>query len=634
LYPLTLLEISGAIKVLTSNFTEQVNDAHNSGSPFPPKGFFESKMEVSGNQTMEWGGPFTIFAVDEIGNQLKGGAGKLNPVTIDMQNLRAAVGGTPTVAELIAELNEKLDTAPSRERAAMGAILGAGDGQIPGEYLLNNIQLKANSTVDNGRFTFELDLQGNSHFGSKIEVLSVITADDVAGTNNQDVLAADLPGDFTLGKDQNVATGQPITVTGAGANRLITMQIRITGDNGVVSKGTVSFRANDQIDVNGRISFDSALVGGTADDFNPAPVTSHSGVAKARLVDANGNTVDPASGQTGKLVIESNNPNYRMVFQGGNFAAQFGFNDLLQYDARTGGLEVTQAIVDDVNQLAIGQVQKNAGADVVHSVGDVQASGELVFAFGGGNLAVGDTVTIDGVIFTFSGAPAAGPLQVLADAGGNNAASLTNLQNKINAHPAFNNRIIAEFNGINTFKITALTPGISGNNIQVATDLSVSGGGNATASYVLVGGVAGVQQAVNPLSPLAGGTNKFATEKVFSYNLEPGSKQVVETLSNLQSSLVAINAEGIVPAAVASLAGLATIITGLLSDYANESEIDSRVAATVLEQTDKVIKENSGIQREPEYLRALDLAQLMNALAHLLSMIQSSNVKTQDIIFG
>jgi hypothetical protein len=41
------------------------------------------------------------------------------------------------------------------------------------------------------------------------------------------------------------------------------------------------------------------------------------------------------------------------------------------------------------------------------------------------NLAVGDTVTIDGVIFTFSGAPAAGPLQVLADAGGNNAASLT-----------------------------------------------------------------------------------------------------------------------------------------------------------------------------------------------------------------
>jgi flagellar hook-associated protein FlgK len=246
----TLLEISGAIKVLTSNFTEQVNDAHNSGSPFPPKGFFESKMEVSGNQTMEWGGPFTIFAVDEIGNQLKGGAGKLNPVTIDMQNLRAAVGGTPTVAELIAELNEKLDTAPSRERAAMGAILGAGDVQIPGEYLLNNIQLKANSTVDNGRFTFELDLQGNSHFGSKIEVLSVITADDVAGTNNQDVLAADLPGDFTLGKDQNVATGQPITVTGAGANRLITMQIRITGDNGVVSKGTLSFRANDQIDVN------------------------------------------------------------------------------------------------------------------------------------------------------------------------------------------------------------------------------------------------------------------------------------------------------------------------------------------------------------------------------------------------
>ena len=443
---------------------------------------------------------------------------------------------------------------------------------------------------------------------------------------------------FDLAKDQNTATSQSITVDGAGVGRVITVQIRVTGENGVVSTGFVSFdpnRPNPLLDppirINERIAFNGAVAG----DFNPVPgLTSHSGVAKARLVDANGNTVDPTSGQKGKLVIESNNPNYRMVFQGGNFAAQFGFNDLFQYDARTGGLEITQAIVDDVNQLAIAQVQKNAGADVVHSVGDVQASGELVFAFGGGNLAVGDTVTIDGVTFTFAALPANGALEVLADAGGNNVASLTNLQNKINAHPAFNNRINAEFNVINTFQITALTRGSSGNNIQVATDLSISGGGNATASYMAAGGAAGVQQAINPLSPLAGGTNKFATEKVFSYNLEPGSKQVFETLSNLQSSLVSINAEGIVPEAVASLAGLATIVTGLLSDYVNEAEIDSKVAATVLEQTDKLIKENSGIQREPEYLRALDLAQLMNALAHLLSMIQSSNTKTQDIIFG
>ncbi|MDP4708881.1 MAG: hypothetical protein NWS20_02615 [Rickettsiaceae bacterium] len=635
----TLVEIGGAIKTLTSNFTKQVNDAHNSGSPFPLKSFFESSIEVSGDQTMEWGEEFTIFAVDEIGSQLKGGAGKLNPMTINMQTLREAVGGTPTVAELIDELNEKLDTAPSRERAAMGAILGAGDVQIPGEYLLNNIQLKANSTVDAGNnhsFTFELDLQGNSHFGSTIEVLSVAT---VGGFNPQNVDFDDLPDYFLLGKDKNVATSQSITVEGAEANSVITVQIRVTGENGVVSTGSVSFNPNPPnrtIGINSRIAFESAVpvVGGFDHALDvPVPVlTSHSGVAKARLVDSNGNTVDPTSGQKGKLVIESNNPNYRMVFQGGNFGAEFGFNDLFKYDARTGGLEVTQAIVDDVNQLAIAQVQKNAGADVVHSVGDVQASGELVFAFDGGNLGVGDTVTVDGTTFTFAGAPAAGPLQVLV--GGNDLASLTNLQNKINAHPAFNNRIVAAFDGVDTFKITALTRGSSGNDIQVATNLSISGGGDATASYVAAGGAPGVQQAVNPLSPLAGGTNKFATEKVFSYNLEPGSKQVFEKLSNLQSSLVSINAEGIVPEAVASLAGLATIVTGLLSDYVNESEIDSKVAATVLEQTDKLIKENSGIQREPEYLRALDLAQLMNALAHLLSMIQSSNTKTQDIIFG
>ena len=104
----TLVEIGGAIKTLTSNFTKQVNDAHNSGSPFPPKSFFESSIEVSGDQTMEWGEEFTIFAADEIGSQLKGGAGKLNPMTINMQTLREVVGGTPTVSQLIDELNEKL----------------------------------------------------------------------------------------------------------------------------------------------------------------------------------------------------------------------------------------------------------------------------------------------------------------------------------------------------------------------------------------------------------------------------------------------------------------------------------------------------------------------------------------------
>ena len=164
-----------------------------------------------------------------------------------------------------------------------------------------------------------------------------------------------------------------------------------------------------------------------------------------------------------------------------------------------------------------------------------------------------------------------------------------------------------------------------------------AGGGTATYTPGVVGNAALVPAPLVNAAiarPLAGGTNKSAIEKVFSYNLEPDNKDMIKELSNLQSSLVAINAEGIIPESLVSLAGLATIVTGLLSNYASDSEMDLKVASTVLEQTEKLIKETSGIQREPEYLRALDLAQLMNALAHLLSMIQSTNVKTQDIIFG
>ena len=207
--------------------------------------------------------PFTIYAVNQHGEQLRGGAGNLNPINIDMSKI--VQNGASTMADLVKEINEKLDLAPSRERAAIGRIEDNEGAQIPGEYLLNNIQLLARSKVDNtanDEFTFELDLQGNSYFGSKIEILDVKTADDAAGANAQNVLEDELPPIFELEKGINTSTGNKITVQRAGQDRVITLGIRITGDNGVVNFGAVSFKANSLIEVNERIAFDSTLDGG------------------------------------------------------------------------------------------------------------------------------------------------------------------------------------------------------------------------------------------------------------------------------------------------------------------------------------------------------------------------------------
>jgi len=72
----------------------------------------------------------------------------------------------------------------------------------------------------------------------------------------------------------------------------------------------------------------------------------------------------------------------------------------------------------------------------------------------------------------------------------------------------------------------------------------------------------------------------------------------------------------------------------LLSDAINEAKIESDVAKIVLERTDAQVKKDSGISKEQEYLRVLDLARLMSALSHLLSMLQNALVKSEDIIFS
>ena len=632
-----LPETGDKIKALGSNFANKLNAIHNNGSPFPPKDYFKSSIDISRGQDLEWGDPFTIHFVSKEGNQLLGGAGRLNPATIDMRSLAStALSGKATIADLIKELNEKLDLAPSRPRAAIGAITDGVPVQVPGEYLLNNIQLRARGPVnaaDGNSFTFDLDLQGSSHFGSNIEVLEA-RSEDIGGANQQVVATDQLPGSFRLEKDTNIATGQNIKVQGATAPRIITLRVRITGDNGVVSEGTVSFPVNPAAVVNDRLAFDGAIAGATTGAFNPVPLTSHSGVARAKLVDDNGIEIDPNSGQSGKLVIETNDDSYGLVIQGGNFGSLFGFNDLFKFDDRTGELNLNQEIVDDVSKLSIGRAEKDAGIATAHTVGDVKAKATLVFANLGGLVGGGaETVTITGigalppVAFVFVNAlnPIPNPNEVLVADG---LFGPDGLMNRINAHPQLRGLVLAGNTGGN-LTIESKAAGTGGNAITVASALgaaTVDINGNGAANN-------NGATALNAGNGIAG-TNKVEASQVFGYTMKPRNQQVLQDLSELQTELVTIAADSSLPNTVATLSGLATIVTGLLSDSVNEAKIESDVAKIVLERTDAQVKKDSGISKEQEYLRVLDLARLMSTLSHLLSMLQNTLVKAEDIIFS
>lgn len=633
-----LPQTGNIIKSLGANLSRELNRIHNSGSPFPPKGLFESTIKIGGLEQPDWGDPFSVYFVDSNGSQLFGGQGPLNKAVIDMRSIAAgSPTGRATVADLIKELNEKLDSAPSRPRAAIGAITTDANAavQIPGQYLVNNIQLRAKTGVNpgDGSFTFDLDLQGSSHFSSKIEILDARTT-DVGGANAQVVAQGNLPDEFDLAKDTNTATGKNIRVAGAGANRVITLTVRVTGENGVVQEGTVSFRANPAINYNERITFDGTLAGAIGGSFvmhQPlVPVLSHSGVARAKLVDDNGFEIDPTSGQMGRLVIQTNTDSYRLAIQDGNFSSMFGFNNFFNFDQRTGAMSLRDDIADDPSKLALGRAKQGAAVATAHTVGDATAQGTLTFA-GVPNMVANGTVTVAGRIFTFvAGAPAnSQEVQI----GGNLQITLDNLRNAINNDRVTKNLVVADpLAGVNSFILKAKAAGVGGNNLNISWNFNLAG---PTLAYVNAAAVPvniGAADA-NGATPLGGGTNKVATSPVLDYTLKPANQDVLEELSSLQTTTITLTDDLALPNTSATLAGIASIVTGMLSNDLNEARTKSDIAKNVLTQTDKAVRQQSGISKEREYLKVMDQARLLTTLANLMAQVQNTIVKVEDILF-
>ena len=607
-----LPEMINAAKVVGRNIAKAVNDIHNNGSGFPPKARFESSMDVYGSQAFDWK-PFTIHTLSKTGDQLLGNSGLLNPITIDMNKVKSAQGGsTATLADMVKEINIALDSGPSRDRAAIGSIRDGNGGQITGEYLVNNMQLKSNGPVfgPNNSFTFELDLQGNSHFGSKIEVMRVTTG-------GGDVPLDQLPGSFRLEKGTNTATGMPITVNGLNNPDTITLEVRVTGDNGVVQRGVITYDMNPAtlatLKINDRIAVDSATANPQNYFANPLP-NHFTSVARAMVVDQNGIEIDINANPSarGKLVIQTADDSYRLSIEGG-LGQIFEFNNMFEFDEITGKMSVSPRISSDVNELAIGRATKGAGAgtDTV-TVGDAKASATLYFA---GVIADGDTVTIGGQTFTFAAAPA--NANEFSTAGGIGA-----LRDAINNHPDIREIVAATVDG-NVLKIEAKNAGTGGKAITVATIL-------AAATVDLNGaGANGVNN-----GSLKNGTDKPEVSKAYNYSIKQGSTEVIEELGNLQFGLVSIEGDGLIPSTEISLSNLATIFSGVLSDKLSTAEIESNVASKVLKHMHNTIQENFGIKRDEEFIQAIEDGRLLQSLARLLSMINNIETKAQDIIFG
>ncbi len=617
-----------AIKSLALGVAKAVNGVHNNGSPYPPKTSFRGAKAVLGSQGLDLQGKVTFFAIDQSGAQLAGGAGKLNPATIDFSTFKGkGIGGQPTVLEIIQEINQKLNITPSRARVAIGSISSNG-GPVDGQKLINNIQLAGVSDIGgDGRWSFNLDLQGSAYFGSKIEVLGV--ARDPAGVNQQ---AEALPPAFTLGKGIDTRTGVPITLGGfvAGGPVVdVAVRVRVTGDNGVVEEGTVTFKVDqdsaneNSAKFNGRVAYQTGQANPPVGQIVAAGLTSHTGVAKAMLVDDNGNEItDPSSGVEGHLVIKTNSLDYRLAIQNGdlkdnsmqagNFSRLFEINNFFDFDETTGKISVSKVINDDPGQLATGMVSLNKGTPTKVTTGTVAASVNLNFLQN--FLAVpADTITIDGQVFTFG---VAGPGQVPVALGVDLPTSLANLAAQINADPTL--RFAAEIVG-GGIKLTAKTKGDFGNGLTVTPALNAGNQMNG----------AGV--AVN----FAGGvSDPDAIITISDYTIGSSSFEVLINMQNLSSSELDFTGQGIASGEFSStIEQFATLVSGAISGQYNEAKDIDDVQQEALESLNKEMTKLFGPDLYEQYFYSLELKQFMTVIANYGKMVQNVADRVFDTLF-
>ena len=627
-----------AIKSLALGVAKAVNGVHNNGSPYPPKTSFRGAKAVLGSQGLDLQGKVTFFAIDQNGAQLAGGAGKLNPATIDFSTFKGkGIGGQPTVLEIIQEINQKLNITPSRARVAIGAI-SSNSGPVDGQYLVNNMQLAGVSDIGgDGRWSFDLDLQGSAYFGSKIEVLSVTGP-------GAPLLPAELPPAFTLGKGIDTRTGVPITLGGfvAGGPVVdVAVRVRVTGDNGVVEEGTVTFKVNqnsaneNSAKFNGRVAYQTGQANPPTGQIVTAGLTSHTGVAKAMLVDDNGNEItDPSSGVEGHLVIKTNSSDYRLAIQNGdlkdnsmqagNFSRLFEINNFFDFDETTGKISVSKVINDDPGQLATGMVSLNKGTPTKVMVGDEIARSNLVF---GVHFAIGDIINIDGQAFTFG--PGLG--QVPIGAGGPPADLTTSLQNLkaiMDADPAL--RFTAEVS-VNGIALKAKTKGDFGNRLPIIVTLAQPGG----QTLGINGGVAApVVNLVPQNAPFAGGSDKEDIITISDYTIGSSSFEVLINMQNLSSAELDFTGQGIASGEFSStIEQFATLVSGAISGQYNEAKDIDDVQQEALESLNKEMTKLFGPDLYEQYFYSLELKQFMTVIANYGKMVQNVADRVFDTLF-
>jgi flagellar hook-associated protein FlgK len=280
-------------------------------------------------------------------------------------------------------------------------------------------------------------------------------------------------------------------------------------------------------------------------------------------------------------------------------------------------MQVRSDIQSDIRNLSIAApAAERVAVPVDVNVGSAASTMQLDFNTGGGGagaaLNVADTVTINGVQFTFTGA---GGRSVAP--GGSLQASLQSLVDAINADGTLSPIMTAALDPLNPrINLTAKQAGLGGNAFNVSAALQVG-------ETVDANGAGAPNQNLGATNFINGASATQTAISIAHMNIGPDSKQGLEFIAALKDTTFVIDGYStLIPAGANTLSSYAGVVTGVLRNQISQAKQSKEVSTLSLSNFTQQYKQVNGISKEEEQQKAIDGANYYRANLWMSSVLK------------
>ncbi len=639
------------LDTFASTLRDAFNAIHNDGAGFPPPSSITGTTGVLASDERDFSGKVMIGVVDANGKPIPSGyddGTSMRPLVLDLDSLDNGEGnGRPDMQTILDEINNYYG--PPQQRISVGPLY---DIKIASrtETLGAQSGFPTNSTFT---FDFELDNAGSSPLTFSVLDIDVLNA-GAAG------LVGGLPGVSSLDAGTRARTGSSnsVTVDFNGATTpgpyTIRAMVKVEDADGNSYVSYIDYQVNDNTTdmYNDRFSVSNLASG---DGTIVQPTTSQRALT-ASFVNAQGNPAGPNELGYLKLTTNPNAGDFRIAIDEMNssdlgqpenassvpatkrgFSHYFGLNNFF-VDKQVGGtngatqsetknaalnLKVRQDIINDPNRISLGSLTQSSLAQPIektYTVGTVAATGRMAFA---GNLAIGDTITINNTVFNIVAA-AAGDNEITL--GATLSDTLDNIVSKLNTDNAYTrgNVALASYSTDGTnLQINFDTKGTLGNAFLLAANTTTSGQlvtiNTEAASVTATGSLVGGQSEAKVIQ----------TTAAYTYELGSGSNEAVKRLGALGLINIGFKGAGGLPDGTFTLSRYATEIIDYNSTNAASASSNLKQQQVLLKGFSDRLETGSAVNIDEELANTILFQNSYTAAARIINTTK----ELYDILF-